>query len=509
MTTDEMTERAEPETAAPRRLGATGWLRWGWRTLTSMRTALILLFLLALASIPGSLVPQRGVEPEKVAQIYQNSPALAEWYDRLSLFNVFGSPWFGAIYLLLFTSLIGCVLPRLRVFARELRRKPPTAPRNLDRLPYHAEPAGELTVEEAARRLRGRRFRVRAGEGWVSAEKGYLREVGNLTFHISLLGLLVSFAVGSLYGYRGNILLVEGDGFANTVAAYDRFIPGSQVNAESLEPFWFTLKDFQTVYAQNGQELDYTGFLRVNDSFDYPLRVNEPLEVNGTQTYLLGHGYAPVVRVTDGRGQVVVDRPVPCLVTQKATLLSECVIKAPDARPSQLGLALLFLPTDDGRGGSHFPAALDPKLRLVAAFTGDLGVRSGVPQSVYQIAPPEVMRKLKGVVMGSKAPAPLAVGDSYQLPEGAGKIEFTGVKKWMTLQIAYDPGRIPALVAAVLAVLGIVLSLLVRRRRVFVRVDGGRTRIGGLTRTEGSTSGFDEEFAGIVKLLSDGDRDVR
>ena len=49
-------------------MGIVGWIRWGWRQLTSMRVALILLFLLALASIPGSLFPQRGINPTKVQQ---------------------------------------------------------------------------------------------------------------------------------------------------------------------------------------------------------------------------------------------------------------------------------------------------------------------------------------------------------------------------------------------------------------------------------------------------------
>src|SRR5215472_17434993 len=42
-------------------LAPAGWLRWFWRQLTSMRTALILLFLLALASVPGSVLPQEGI----------------------------------------------------------------------------------------------------------------------------------------------------------------------------------------------------------------------------------------------------------------------------------------------------------------------------------------------------------------------------------------------------------------------------------------------------------------
>ena len=87
--------------------GLLGWLRWGWRQLTSMRTALILLFLLAVASVPGSLLPQQGIDPAAVQQYYASHPGLAPWLARLSLFNVFAAPWFAAVYLLLFLSLAG------------------------------------------------------------------------------------------------------------------------------------------------------------------------------------------------------------------------------------------------------------------------------------------------------------------------------------------------------------------------------------------------------------------
>ncbi|MGP3962950.1 cytochrome c biogenesis protein ResB [Nonomuraea sp. 3N208] len=523
MSVQELEKERAPKQAA---FGLTGWLRWGWRTLTSMRTALILLFLLALGSVPGSLVPQRGVEPDKVARLYEQNPTLAEWYDRFQLFEVFTSTWFAAVYLLLFTSLIGCVIPRAATYLRELRRKPPAAPKNLSRLPHFASFEGDLEVERAARRLRKLRFRVVTGDGWISAEKGYLRETGNLFFHIALLGILFAIGAGSLYGYRGNVLVVEGDGFANTVAAYDRYIPGSQVSAESLEPFSLQLADFKVAYQvagdKKGQALDYTAHLKVNDSPDAPardfgLKVNTPLEVNGTQTYLIGNGYAPVFKVTDGKGQVAFEGAVPCLIEDKGTMTSGCVVKAPDAQPEQLGFLLRFLPTSvpltDGTYASAFPGELNPEVQLIGAFSGDLGLRSGKPQSVYELAPTEVMKKLKPLVMGTNVPKPLAVGQSVDLPEGAGKIEFVGVKEWITLQVAHDPGRVPALVFAGMAVVAIALSLMIRRRRVFVRVkegpDGGKVEVGGLTRTEGSAAGFAEEFADIVKVLSAGEKHVR
>ncbi|MDF5754953.1 cytochrome c biogenesis protein ResB [Spongiactinospora sp. TRM90649] len=530
--TEATTARPAGKPPAAKGLGVLGWLRWFWRTLTAMRTALILLFLFALGSVPGSLFPQTGVSPAAVARYFEEDPVLAEWLDRFWLFDVFQAPWFAAIYLLLFVSLVGCILPRTRVYLRELRREPPAAPRNLSRLPHSgsfetdaetdSKTEAATTVEEVAATLRRRRFRVVTGPGWVAGEKGYLREAGNLLFHTSLVGLLIAVGVGALYGYRGNVIIIEGNGFANTVAAYDRYIPGSQVSAESLEPFSFRLDDFKVDYQisgdRPGQVLDYTGRLKVNDSptapeRDYTLKVNHPLEVNGTQTYLIDHGYAPTFTVTDGKGDVAFEGPVVCLPQNNRNFASECTIKVPDAKPEQLGLAIRFLPTavqlQDGSWDSTFPSAINPIVQ-VTAFAGDLGLRTGVPQSVY-LFDQERLKKMKRLVMMSD---PVELGKSLDLPGGYGKVTFTGVKEWAALQIAYDPGRLPALLSSVGAVLGIVLSLLIRRRRVWVRVtereDGGKlVQAGGLTRTESADGGFADEFADIVAALKGRSDDAR
>ena len=100
-------------------------LRWGWRQLTSMRTALVLLLLLALAAIPGSVIPQRGVDSLKTSTWQSDHPTLTPIYDRLGLFSVYDSPWFSAIYLLLMISLVGCILPRTFHYWRGLRAEPP------------------------------------------------------------------------------------------------------------------------------------------------------------------------------------------------------------------------------------------------------------------------------------------------------------------------------------------------------------------------------------------------
>ncbi|MCW2606268.1 MAG: ResB family protein, partial [Frankiales bacterium] len=90
------------EVGLPVRGSALAPFRRAWRQLTSMRTALLLLFLLALGSVPGGFLPQRSLGPANVEQYLQDHPTLGPVLDRLSLFDVFASPWFAAVYLLLF-----------------------------------------------------------------------------------------------------------------------------------------------------------------------------------------------------------------------------------------------------------------------------------------------------------------------------------------------------------------------------------------------------------------------
>jgi len=230
---------------------AAAFLRNTWRGLTSMRTALILLFLLALRSLPGALLPQWSLNQSKTARYITAHPFWGPWLNRLGFFEVFASPWYSAIYLLLFISLIGCLLPRTFDFARQLTAVPVATPRNLGRMPLNTEytVAGDTAASVADRvekSLRGRHWRVaRRTEGLgvhtVSAEKGYLREVGNLIFHFSLVGLLVAIAIGKLFGYEGSVIksVSAGDGTfcSSSPVQYDNFRPGLTVDGTDMTPF--------------------------------------------------------------------------------------------------------------------------------------------------------------------------------------------------------------------------------------------------------------------------------
>jgi cytochrome c biogenesis protein len=518
-----------PAGGAPR---LADWLKWAWRQLTSMRIALVLLFLLALASVPGSILPQQGNNPAGVTQYFESHKTLAPLLNHVGLFNVFAAPWFAAIYLLLFASLVGCVVPRTFRLAGSARTLPPRAPRNLARLPRSAEYSTALApgqaVEVAAGVLSGHRFRLRrpadANPGaaspstaspaepsghWISAEKGYLREVGNLLFHLALLGILVSVALGGLFGYKADRLLIEGQSFADTQSALDEFYPGRLVTAADLGPFTITLNQFDASYItsgeQQGQPSAFDARVSYTASPGGPVRtarieVNRPLSVDGAKVYLIGHGYAPEFKVTDASGHVVYNDAQPFISGASGNFLSEGVLKVTGADPEQLGFTGVFVPTAVDVGGtleSVFPAPDNPVVSLIA-YAGNLGMNSGAAQSVYTIDT-SAMRQL------TAQPQVLRVGQSLKLPDGEGTITFTGYRQWASLTITHDPGQLPALICGMAALGGLLLSFVVRRRRVFVRVrpgpDGGTTvQVGGLARTDAS-GGFEEEFASLAAEL--------
>ena len=380
------------EARRPGELHARELGRWAWRQITSMRTALVLLLLLALAAVPGSVIPQSGVDALNVTRWKDAHPQLTPVYERLGLFSVYDSPWFSAIYLLLMLSLVGCIVPRLFVYWRGLRAQPPDVPLRLQRLPDHTSFETEAEVDDVLERARGvlgkKRYRLRSaddtGPGAVSAERGYLREAGNLLFHMSVLVVLVGFAVGGLFGYQGGVLLVQGTSFTNALPYYDDFNPGSLFGSDDLDPFSFAFDDFDVDWLVSGpgqvMARKFDAHLTYRDSLDapeqtYDLRVNHPLTIDGTDLFLIGHGYAPMITVRDGDGNVAASGPA-IFLPQDQTFLSFGVVKASGAQPAQIGLEGLLYPTfamQDGDPVTVYPDDLDPLVSMTV-YTGDLGL---------------------------------------------------------------------------------------------------------------------------------------
>ncbi|MFF5445848.1 cytochrome c biogenesis protein ResB [Streptomyces sp. NPDC012888] len=504
-------------------IGALGWARWFWRQLTSMRVALILLLLLSLGSIPGSLVPQTQVDPLKVEQWKRDHDFWVPAAEKLQLFDVYTSFWFSAIYLLLFVSLIGCIVPRTWQFVGQLRGRPPRAPQRMKRMPVYAtwrtgaDP--DAVLAHAATLLGGRRYRTEASADSVAAEKGYVREAGNLLFHIALIVMLVAFATGQLFKSEGGKLVLRGKGFSNTLTQYDDFKSGSLFDVDDLPKFSFSLDRFDATFEktgpQKGTPRDFKAYVTVSEGADgaprkSEIEVNEPLDVAGAKIYLLGHGYAPVLSVTDRSGKVIFKDAVPML-PQDSNLTSSGAVKVTDGyrdkegKKTQLGFAAWFVPTFAGQNKgnmfSQFPA-LDYPVLALSAYHGSLGVDSGLPQNVYQLDTRK-MNKFLGAD-GELFKQMLRPGETMTLPDGAGSVKFEGIERWATFQVSQQPGNGLALGGAIAAIAGLAASLFVQRRRIWVRAVPGPdgvtvVELAGLGRSESPR--LPEELAELAATL--------
>lgn len=535
-------------------LGLKGWLRWFWRQLTSMRVALILLLLLAVAAIPGSLVPQRGADPNGVIQYEKDNPTLFKILDTFPIqaFDVYGSVWFSAIYLLLFISLIGCVLPRIKHHWNAWRGTPPKTPARLNRMAGFSEirvtnaDASEAerlafanaAVESAAKILRKQRYRVEIQEAThrgvsevsVSSERGYLRETGNLLFHVALVGVLVCVGLGSAFTFNGQRVLYEGESFVNQIIDYDSANSGRAFRSDTLEPFALRLDDLEVNYITPddadaspnsiGQVREFIASMTLTDpegnETSEEIRVNHPLRVHGSPIYLLANGYAPTIVVRNAADEIVFQESVP-FIPQGAdpNLTSLGVVKVLDGltdeagEPTQLGLRGFFYPTqtklESGAYTSNYPDLENPVLTL-DAYAGDLGVDGigALPQSVYSLET-DKMEQLTGRAI-DKPSIELRPGDRAELPNGLGSVTFEAVPRYASFDVMQNPFQIGILVFALLSLGGLIWSLFVPRRRLWVK--GILTDDGVVLQYAGLARGDDPSLDRAVEDMREAHREV-
>ncbi|WP_106361342.1 cytochrome c biogenesis protein ResB [Corynebacterium diphtheriae] len=512
------------------------YLKKAWHWLTSMRTALALLFILAVAAIPGALLPQRSLNESKVIEYIQNNGKIAEIYDKLQLFDVFSSTWFNAIFGLLFLSLIGCIIPRSWDHYKVMKTQPVRAPKNLDRLPMHGVGSVDKPIDEIDIRSHFKGWHVaeysadqdRAGAVSFSAERGYLREFFNLTFHLGLVGMLAAIAVGKMFSYEGQVIIVTGDEksteFCNTATAnYDSFRAGPVFDGTGLNPFCFVAHDFTADYLPNGQakmfssNVSYAQGDRIFDDVstwdDYSLRVNHPLRIAGDRVYLQGHGYAPTFSIQwpngEKRTQTVQWQP-----TDPTFFLSDGVVRFDppagmydsvyDRRQHQLAIQGLFAPTASWEGENHelltsrFPAMTDPAV-AIDVYRGDNGLDSGKGQNLFKLDTSLVhsgqLQRLERVN--------LTKGESVTLDDGT-VVTFEGAEEFANYQISHDPTQVWTLLFSIITLGSLAGSLVIKRRRIWVRlrpVSPSVTQIetGGLARTD--RAGWGEEYDRIHREI--------
>ena len=128
--------------------------------------------------------------------------------------------------------------------------------------------------------------------------------------------------------------------------------------------------------------------------------------------------------------------------------------RACSRRPQQLDGTLL---------SSSFPALNDPAV-AVDIYKGDSGLDTGRPQSLFALDP----RLIEQGRLTKKARVNLRAGEQTRLDDGT-VVRFDGAVPFINVQVSHDPAQVWVLVFAMTMMAGLLVSLVVRRRRVWVR----------------------------------------
>jgi cytochrome c biogenesis protein len=498
-------------------------LTLAWRTLRSMRTALILLLLLALGSIAGSLLPQWPNSAARVTQYQTAHPFWGSFLERAGLFDVFGSWWFVLITVLLFVSLVACLIPRTRSVVRAFRARPVQA-REIDAFPQHHVMAvtdrPDAAIDAARRVMRRRGYRVardpqRPG---LAGEKGLAREAGSLLFHWAFILILVGVIFGKGTGYSGYALVVEGDTWFDAAANYDGQIRTGRFFDGSYTGTGIELQDFGSAYRQTGQPMDFVSRVTLLQPDGSPIRqqdirVNHPAEVNGLRIYQVNFGWAPRITIRDPGGvvfddEVVMDRvPAPDGVAELA-MPWRGVVKLPGVGADGRDVAIELQLWPDGEAYTNFLVTGEPTAMLranhpVLRYSVWQGRLTDLANDRLDTS---LMRRTAKGLVGEGLAGDLTSGRQLSSgdPSSGSTISFPALGQYSVFQVSRDAGVPIVLVAAILILVGLLPALYTSRRKVWVRAEparaGSTVEIGGFALQRKPQ--FQEEFAKLVDAIA-------
>jgi cytochrome c biogenesis protein len=385
-----------------------------------MRTAIILLGIIAGLSIIATLLPQRVLQPEKASAYLQAHQVLGPIWDRLGLFSVYESWPLVVAAVLMYVSLGNCVITRGRALYQRWRRH---LPRNHQ----------------------------------------FIGEAGSLVFHLSFFVLLAGILYGKAAGFSAFVNVIEGQSVVEARPSYDQIEEGLLFSADQHRGYEVRVDSFNASYYENGKPKDFVSHVVVLDHgqriTEKDIRVNQYLEYQGVKFYQGSYGWAPVIQVTDPAGKLVFDSPV---VFFGEPTLSNGILKVPAAGPpgQQLGALMFFAPdVQAGASGAQAGTAnLNNPALTYRFFKGDL--QASRAQNVNELDTSRMTQLATGGIL---------LGQTADLPGGY-RVSFPRVMRYTGLQVTDDPGVSIIWVAFALMLGGLMvrlyLSPLLQRREV-------------------------------------------
>lgn len=377
-----------------------------------MKSAVLLLAIVAGFSIIATLLPQKALQPQKASDFIQAHQVVGPLYDQLGLFSVYESWFFIVPLVLMYVSLGNCVLTRSRALYRRWRRGLPKGPQ-------------------------------------------FIGEAGSLVFHLSFFVLLLGVIFNLAAGFTAYVNIIEGDSVVDARSSYDQIEEGALFSPQQHKGFEVKVDSFHARYYDNGKPSDFVTRATVIDGGHViktqDIRVNQYLAYKDIKFYQASYGWAPVVQVFDPSGKRVFDAPV---IFFGDPNFAHGVLKVPSAGPpgEQLGARMFFAPDlrDAGNSATAGTANLRNPGISFAFFKGDL--HANRTANVYDID----VSSMKQIWTGG-----LLAGQSADLPGGF-RVSFPRVMQYTTLQVTDAPGLPIIWASFVLMLGGLVVRLYLR-----------------------------------------------
>ncbi|MBA3627633.1 MAG: cytochrome c biogenesis protein ResB [Chloroflexi bacterium] len=453
-----------------------------WRTLTSVRFAVLQITLLVVAGligtvlrqVPGSALRDPAAYAAEMAQLHQRydgldllgiqiGPGMVDLFERLGFFRVFAAPWFVALLSLLVLSIFVCTLDRTPKLWRGVRRvtvEQPPAFFDL-RLPERASFSEEqLTGAEVTAVLRGKRYRIRravSDDGsvtWIYGDRNQYMKMATLLTHLGLILFLAGGAVTAALGFETVVFVGEGQ----TAPVQAVGTPGNllvkNISFEAPRRANGAFEDFRTDLAvyQDGRQIARK-----------TIRVNDPLQVQGFVFHQNTFGPSADIEVHDDDGRLVWTGPI--ILAGEVAGLPQGFLTIPG---SAIGM-LLFLQTDT----------------------------MGTPLLALTGLGPTTSDGSSGIIFNAR----LGVGaTSDPTVTGGYAVTWTRPGAWTGMVIKNDPGAPIIWTAFGALIVGLMLSFYFPRRRVWARLGSqGGVQLAMLTDRYVNA---EREFAGLLEDLS-------
>lgn len=435
-----------------------------WDFFCSLKLTIFLLISLALTSIIGTIIPQGQIPPEYVASI---SPTKLKIYSNIGFFDMYHSWWFITLLYVFSLNLVSCSikrLPHVFKFITEPTLVLGEAARHSFTLKKEVHLSAPLEAgREKLAEFLGKEFAAPVlsehnGEYHLFSQKNAWCRLGVYVVHFSILVIFVGAIIGSLFGYKGFVSIVEGSSASSVELRNGKQMPlGFELRCEQFSVSFYNTgapKEFKSILTvlENGQP--------VKDHTNVRVVVNDPLTYKGITFYQSSYGQA-----SEGSEHFFSVAP------RNGGTPTRITVRDGQAVTLQDGTTFKLLETAQ-EVRQFMPEFSGPAARVEVAFKGK------TPQTF--------------IVFKNYPEINAQRGDALTF-----NYEGTNARMYTGLQVAKDPGVWVVWVGCTLMLIGLYIAFFMSHKRVWVVVSKGHARMyANASKNQAAFQGQFEELAG-------------